>query len=179
MSQGALDLQIRPPARRRGRPPGSRNKGSLQLGKYLEAHFGGLTPGQQAAELAMVKPAEIKRAKADALELGIPDAGLAPTQLAMVVKAARLARALGITRAEAWAALHKVLFELMPYVHQRQPQASEPKDGPQATVYMVPEGDAQDVGSVGGPGESDPIDLIEDFRPDADQVSPDKSHDDA
>lgn len=127
-----------PTPRRRGRPPGARNKGGLELGKYLQAMFGGLTPGQQLAELAMVKPAEVKRAKADALALGIAT-DLPALQLAVVVKAQRLAQALGITRPEAWAAQLKALGELMPYVHQRQPQAEAPKDAkalPQ--VYLIP-----------------------------------------
>ncbi|HEY5409915.1 MAG TPA: hypothetical protein VIJ94_04225, partial [Caulobacteraceae bacterium] len=111
----------------------------MDLGKYVAATFGGMTPGQQAAELAMVKPSEIKRARQDALELGIPDRGLPPLQLAMVVKAERLAKALQIPRAEAWAALHKVLFELMPYIHQKLPPKADPgavADLPH--VFLIP-----------------------------------------
>lgn len=181
MTQPSLPLVQTPPQRRRGRPPGARNKRSADLGRYVEAMFGGMTPGQQAAELALIKPAEIKRAKADARELGVVDLDLPPLMLAMVVKATRLANALGIEKADAWVLLQKERADLMPYIHQRQAQAPDGSKKPPAppTVFLVPEGEAQAQLADLTPDDDDAIELIEHSSGGADDVSPDKSHDDA
>lgn len=141
-----------------GRPPGARNKGSLQLGKYLEARFGGMTPGQQAAEIAMATPKDLKRASAMAKELGLVDLGLDAMTLALVVKAEQLARALGCTRTEAWELLRRERAELYKYVHQAQPPAKESTAAPPATVFLVPEGEAHQA-LAASIGELDDDDL--------------------
>lgn len=161
MSDPLLPLAQAPQIRRRGRPPGARNKASLGLGKYLEAMFGGLTPGQQAAELAMPKPAEVRRARLDAAQLGIRDEGMPLLQLAIVVKAERLAKALNITRAEAWAAMQKVLVELMPYVHQKQaPMSDTGKVAPPATAYLIPDGQAAELADFSDEGDVENIEFL-------------------
>ena len=102
MADPILPLQLTsesPLPRRRGRPRGSSNKRSMDLAKYVAAQFGS-TPGQQMAELAMVTPAQVKRARAEAAELGIAIEGLSPLELAHLVKAKRLSRALSVTMAE-------------------------------------------------------------------------------
>lgn len=94
----------------------------------------------------MVKPKDVKLAKRHAQELGITDLGMQPLVLAMVVKAAQLAAALGISRAEAWSALHAERKALMDYVHQKQaPKADGAKAPPPATAYLIPEGEARPV----------------------------------
>lgn len=142
MTQSLLPL-VQPATshRRRGRPPGAKSKRSLDLARYIEATYAGQTPGQQAAQLCMVTPRDIREAKARAAELQIVDMGLQPLVLAMVVKAAMLGKALGVSRAEAWSALHAERKELMSYVHQKQaPAADKGGAAPIATVFMVPDG---------------------------------------
>jgi hypothetical protein len=123
-----------------GRPKGSRNKRSLDLARYVEAQFGGMTPGQQAAALSMVTPGELRNAKADAAALGVVDLGLSPLTLAMAVKARRLARAIHCEVKEAWLLLAKEREGLMAYVHQKQPQAADRSGAPRPVAFMVPEG---------------------------------------
>jgi hypothetical protein len=143
MPQIALPLVEAPQLRRRGRPPGAKNRRSVDLARYVEATMAGMTPGQQMAELAMVKPSDLKKAKAAAREMGILDLDLPPLMLAMVVKARQLAQALGVSNDFAWLALQKERSELMPYIHQRQaPKADDGKGKPPATVFLVPEGEA-------------------------------------
>lgn len=141
MSDALLPLQPAQQIRRRGRPPGAKSKRSLDLARYIEATYAGQTPGQQMASICMVTPKELKEATRRADELGIQDIGLQPMVLALVVKAAQLAKALGISRAEAWSALHAERKELMGYVHQKQaPAADKGQAKPLATVFMVPDG---------------------------------------
>lgn len=163
MDQLPLTLPIQATAqRRRGRPPGVKNKRSLDLGRYIEAMFGGSTPGQQSAQLCLVTPADLKRAKAEARELQVIDVDLAPLTLAMVVKAKKLARAIGCTSTEAWLLLAKERAELMAYVHQKQPQAAAAPKGAAATVFMVPEHEQQQL-EVGAPDTL--IDFVEETGP--------------
>jgi hypothetical protein len=124
-----------------GRPPGARNKRSLDLGRYVEAYFGGMTPGQQAAALSLVTAKELRSARADAKELRIVDAGLSPLALAMAVKAKRLALAIGCEIKEAWLLLAKEREGLMAFVHQKQPQAADRSEAPRPVAFMVPEGE--------------------------------------
>ena len=128
MTQGLLPLQDAQPLRRRGRPPGSKSKRSLDLAKYIEATYAGQTPGQQMASICMVTPKEMREASRRAAELQIVDMGLQPLVLALVVKAAQLARALGISRADAWSALHAERKALMDYVHQKRSPAADKGD---------------------------------------------------
>jgi hypothetical protein len=58
MSGGLLPA---PEPRRRGRPKGSTNRRSRELADYVSARFGG-SAAQQAAQLALVTPAELKAA---------------------------------------------------------------------------------------------------------------------
>lgn len=144
MTQLGLTLSEAPQPRRRGRPPGAKNRRSIDLARYVEATYGGMTPGQQAAELAMVKPADLKKAKDLARELGVLDVGLSPFMLAMVVKAKQLAKAIGCETRDAWLLLQKERADLMPYIHQRQAPMAESKAKAPATVFLVPEGEAGD-----------------------------------
>lgn len=151
-----------PQGRRRGRPPGSKSKASLDLARYIEARFSGQTPGQQAAELCMVTQADMKKAPALAAQLTIANQGLSPLMLAMVVKADQLAAALGIKRAEAWVLLQREREGLMPYVHQkRAPQADQPGEAAPATVYLVHDEDARPVMS---PPMALSTDFVDDFE---------------
>ena len=128
------------PQRRRGRPPGAKSKRSLDLARWIESQFAGQTPGQQSAMMCMVSPGDLKRAKAQAQELGIVDLGLAPMMLAMVVKAAQLGKALDCDRAQAWLLLQKARDDLMPYIHQRRPAAAEDKGKQPAMAFFIPDG---------------------------------------
>lgn len=143
MTQPLLPLVESPPTRRRGRPPGAKNRRSADLARYVEATYGGMTPGQQAAELALVRPADLKKAKALAAELGIVDVDLPPLMLAMVVKAKQLAKALGVDASTAWVLLQKERADLLPYIHQKQAPMADKKGQPNAQVFLIPEGEAQ------------------------------------
>ena len=155
MTQGALDLVETPILRRRGRPPGARSKRSLDLARYVEAQFGGMTPGQQTAALCLVTVKELKAAKGSMFE-------------AMVIKASELALALGCEKRDAWLLLQKEREGLMPYVHQRQAQAVDAKTAAKpATVFIVPEGpeQADAVAMLAfAAGEDPPIEFVDDFR---------------
>jgi hypothetical protein len=99
-------------ARRRGRPRGSVNKRSVDLARYIEAQYGGMTPGQQSAAVALVTAKELKAARGSVVK-------------ALADKAAILARELGCTKLEAWREMRAEREGLMPYVHQKRPQALE------------------------------------------------------
>jgi hypothetical protein len=150
--------------RRGGRSAGTPNKRSTDLARWVASTFGGMTPGQQAAHLALLTPAEIEAAPDAARELGMVDLGLDPVSLAMAVKAKRLAKALGCEAYEAWVILTREREGLMKYVHQVQPVARDAGGAPAATVYIVPESDVADMAMGELPGDDqDPdfIDLLE------------------
>lgn len=139
----------------------------------------GMTPGQQMAHLALVTPGEIRKAKEDAELLGIPDLGLSKLQLAMVVKAEKLAQALGIKRPDAYAILHRERVELMAYVHQRQPTAPEPGKGGQLPIgFMIPdEGPTRSL-PLALDDDSDGLEIVGLLPSDQSPVSQTQSHDD-
>lgn len=122
-----------PPARRRGRPPGASNKRSTDLLRYIEAVYGGLTPAQQMAELGLVKPAELRKVAKEARARNLP-----PVVVAMAHKAKELGLVLSCSAAEAWELMRKERVELMPYVHQKRPQAVQIEaEGAGLAVLMV------------------------------------------
>lgn len=171
--------------KRIGRPPGAQNRGSLQLGKYLEAQFGGMTPGQQSAEMALVKPGDVARAKADAGELVrlgllrpvVLDLGIPKLQLAQIVKAVRLAIALGCDTRDAYLLGQKEREGLLKYVHQVLPPAKDGAGAPAATVFLVPEGEAVAAASIGQLPDDDDADpdFAEEFAAPLRQVGCGKS----
>lgn len=162
---------------RLGRPPGG-SKRALDLGRYIEATFGGMTPGQQSAELSMVKPADLAKARKLAAELGLVDLGLSPLMLAMAVKAAQLAKVLGCEKRDAWLMLQKERGDLMGYIHQKQAPAAD-KGGkvPIATVFMIPEGDANPAQLADFSANEDELDFIDLSASAPDQVGQPKSDD--
>jgi hypothetical protein len=162
MDQLPLALPNTPPSRRRGRPPGAKSKRSLDLAKYVEARFAGMTPGQQLAELAMVTRAEISRAG------GLQDA--------MAAKAVELSRALSCDPKEAMAIVVKALTELMPYVHQKRPIAVDAKVQQLPTMFVVSEGDMA-PSLAGAPHDDQAADIIDGFLAGEGQVGNDKSDD--
>jgi hypothetical protein len=159
-------LEIRPPAERRagpGRPVGARNKRSQDLARYIEHAYGGMTPGQQSAAVALISPDDVAAAPGDAQQLGLIDLGLDPVTLAMAVKAKRLAKALGCEPFEAWALMARERDGLMKYVHQVRPPARESGAAP-ATVYLVPEGQLIDAPLGQLPGDEQDPDFPELFQ---------------
>jgi hypothetical protein len=149
-----------------GRPAGARNKRSLDLARWIAHAFGGLTPGQQAASIALVTPEDVEDAPEAAKQLGMVDLGLEPVTLALAVKAKRLAKALGCEAFEAWALMSKERDGLMKYVHQVQPPAKAAGAGALATVFVVPEGEVHDVPRLPGDTEDQDPDFIELFGDD-------------
>jgi hypothetical protein len=126
----------------------------------MEATFAGQTPGQQAAEVCMVKPKDLRDAKRLARELQIVDVDLSPVVLAMVVKAAQLAKALGVSRADAWVMLMKEREGLMAYVHQKtSPKPPAPDDAKLPTVYVIPDDQARPAADT----QQAIVEIIEDF----------------
>jgi hypothetical protein len=166
MADAAQELLIGPdpgangalPQRRAGagRPTGAKNKRSLDLARWIEHAFGGMTPGQQAASIALVSPDDVANARDDARQLGMMDLGLEPVTLALAVKARRLSRALGCEAFEAWALMAKERDSLMKFVHQVQPAARDAAGSPPATVFLVPEGEVHELPSLPGEDEQDP-----------------------
>lgn len=165
--------------KRIGRPPNAKGKRSTDLGRYIEATFDGATPGQQSAQLCMVSPRELRQAKAAAKDLGLLDLGLDEFTLAMVVKAKRLAKAIGCETRDAWLLLQKERADLMPYIHQRRPQAAEDKGKAPVLGYMIPDdaGPQQALPDFGLDDDDDAIEIVDENPGAADQVSRPKSHD--
>ncbi|MGH6956246.1 MAG: hypothetical protein ACREEW_06225 [Caulobacteraceae bacterium] len=148
-----------------GRPPGARNKRSLDLARFIEAVYGGMTPGQQSAAVSMVTPKEMKAARGD-------------VTLALATKAATLALLLGCTNLEAWVLLAKERMELIAYVHQKQPMAKESDAKAPATVFLVPEGDASAALAELPDADPEAFEIVEDLPQPADEVGRSKSDDD-
>jgi hypothetical protein len=138
-----------------------------------------MTPGQQSAALALVTPADLKRAKAVAKELRIPDLGLSPMMLAMAVKARQLASAIGCDTKEAWLLLQRERADLMPYIHQRQAQAADDKAKALPTVFMIPDGAGDQAQLADFSMDDEAVEFVEDLAAPADQVGQTKSDDDA
>lgn len=124
---------------RRGRPKGATNKRSGDLRSVLVTTYGGRTPGQQLASVCMVTPKEVRQAR-PAAKL----AGVDPELMAMIQKAERLALAMQWPGAQgvrdAWAMMFKAYGELLPYVHQRLPQAEAPKEGAPLPLIVLADG---------------------------------------
>jgi hypothetical protein len=140
----------------RGRPAGVLNRRSLDLARWIAATFGGMTPGQQAASVALVSPEDVDTAAEDARALGMVNLGLEPVTLALAVKARRLAAALHCDAIDAWAIMSRERDGLMRYVHQVQPPARDAAGAPPATVYLIPEGEVHEVPSLPGEESQDP-----------------------
>lgn len=121
------------PVRRRGRPPGSGNKRSGDLRAYIEAVYGGLTPGQQAAAVGLVTAREVRDAKAEA-----KTRGLSPVVQAMATNAKALAQVLCCDPKEAWLLMMKEREALLPYVHQRlAPREGEKGDPTKGQPMLI------------------------------------------
>lgn len=169
MNTPALPGLAPAPRRGPGRPKGSGNKRSGDLQRYVEAVYGGLTPGQQSAAIGLVTSQELRAAGGDLVR-------------AMALKAQQLARMLGCEGKEAWLLMQRERADLLPYIHQkRAPKAEEPAgDQPTHTFIAVPIEDATAAGGGQALGEWDtPADLLEyqgvSTTPD-EQVTRTKSH---
>lgn len=172
---GSLQARADGAAPRRGRPKGSTNKRGGDLKAILVTTYGGRTPGQQLATVCMVTPKEVRQAKARAKGLGI-DAEL----MAMIEKAERLAVAMGWPGQggvrDAWAMMFKAYGELLPYIHQRLPQAEAPKEGAPLPLIMLPDGpDVQATLPTMALGEDEEFQGLSDMR--QAQLSQPNSHD--
>jgi hypothetical protein len=162
--------------KRRGRPKGSKNKRSSDLLAWVTAEYGGLTPGQQSAAISLVTAKEVRLARPLARELGV-----SPVLAAMMIKAEKIAKHMGWHTKDAWAAMTKEREILLPYVHQRQPQAPDaPKGDGDRPVLLVADVeaesiDARDLGGD-GPAEDDLQGFQQLIGPAAGEVSQPKSH---
>lgn len=159
--------------RPRGRPKGSTGKRSSDLHRYIEAFYGGMTPGQQMAVVGLVTPGEVKASRRKAKLVGLD-----PVMVAMAEKAGALAQVLGCTPKEAWDAMRQERAELMPYVHQKRPAAVE-LTNPDGRLQPIISGLAMvaPVVSTGGmvlEGEAFEITALP--TPEPEQVSRVKSH---
>jgi len=158
------------PKRGPGRPKGSGNKRSGDLQRYVEAQYGGLTPGQQSAAVGLVTQRELREAGGDLL-------------VAMAIKARRLAALIGCEGKEAWLLMQRERADLLPYIHQkRAPKDEVAKDAPPVTFVGVPMEDGTAAGDGRQLGEWEtPPDMLENqwVGPAvADEVTEPKSPDD-
>lgn len=167
---------------RKGRPKGSTNKRSGDLGAILVATYEGRTPGQQLAAVCLPTAKDRREAKARARGLGVD-----VETMAMVIKAEKLAKAMGWTDVgtgkvtaqglrDAWSIMFAAYKELLPFIHQRlAPREGEkPKDAlPMIIMDAEPEGGAA-LPSAFGEGEEDqPLIQVIDL-----QLSQPNSHED-
>lgn len=151
MNSHALPGLAPAPKRGPGRPKGSGNKRSGDLQRYVEAVYGGLTPGQQSAAIGLVTAKELREAGGDLVT-------------AMAIKAARLARLIGCEGKEAWLLMQRERADLLPYIHQKLPPKADGGQGdtPTHTFYAVPVEEATAAGGGQQLGEWDtPPDLLE------------------
>ena len=171
MNTPALPGLAPAPKRGPGRPKGSGNKRSGDLQRYVEAVYGGMTPGQQSAQIGLVTAAELREARGDLV-------------VAMAVKAQRLAALLGCEGKEAWLLMQRERADLLPYIHQKLETKEAPKggDAPTHTYVAIPMEAGTAAGDGLGAGEWDtPPDLL-DYQgvsdPEPEQVTEPKSPDD-
>lgn len=170
MNNPILPLQMgnEPAGRRRpGRPKGSANKRSGDLQRYIEAQYGGLTPGQQSAQLGLVTAAELRDAKGDLV-------------MAMAAKASKLARLLGCEARDAWILMQKERADLLPYIHQKLPTKPEEPTTTQPVTFVAVPVDTMTAADGGAAlGEWDtPPDMLQNqalIEGDAEEVTQDKS----
>lgn len=151
MNTPALPGLAPAPRRGPGRPKGSTNKRSGDLQRYVEAVYGGMTPGQQSAQIGLVTAAELKAAGGDLM-------------VAMALKAKDLARMLGCEGKEAWLLMQRERADLLPYIHQkRAPKEEAPEgEGSTHTILAIPMEAGTAAGDGSGAGEWDtPPDLLE------------------
>lgn len=151
MNSPALPGLAPAPKRGPGRPKGSGNKRSGDLQRYVEAVYGGLTPGQQSAAIGLVTSKELREAGGDLV-------------IAMAMKASRLARLIGCEGKEAWLLMQKERAELLPYIHQKLPPKADGGQGdtPTHTFYAVPVEETTAAGGGVQLGEwGTPPDLLE------------------
>jgi len=144
--------------RRRGRPKGSTNRRPAEFAGYVAARYGG-TAAQQMAAVALVTPAEVRKAG------GVLQARLA--------KARELAQALNIDLVDAWKILAAELAQLAPYTDKRQPLAVEAKGAGFAPSVVV------QIEAAGGqvmPRDALDADFVEVFQAAPALVSQAKSH---
>lgn len=171
MNTPALPGLAPAPKRGPGRPKGSGNKRSGDLQRYVEAIYGGMTPGQQSAAIGLVTREELREAGGDLV-------------LAMAAKANQLARLLGCEGKEAWLLMQRERADLLPYIHQKLPPKPEGAQGdkPTHTFYAVPIEDATAAGDGAQAGQWDtPPDMLEYQGVSVtagEQVTQPKSHDD-
>lgn len=125
------------PKRGPGRPKGSGNKRSGDLQRYVEAQYGGMTPGQQSAQIGLVTAKELREAGGDLM-------------LAMARKANDLARLLGCEGKEAWLLMQRERADLLPYIHQKRATKEEAASGDAPTHQFV--GIPMEAGTAAGDG---------------------------
>lgn len=154
-----------------GRPKGSGNKRSGDLQRYVEAVYGGMTPGQQSAQIGLVTAAELRAQGGDIMA-------------AMGLKALKLAQMLGCEGKEAWLLMQRERADLLPYIHQKLAPKEAPKDGDASTHTYVAipmeAGTAAGDGQIAGEWDTPP-DLLEYQQvsdPEPEQVTEPKSPDD-
>lgn len=141
--------QVEP--KRRGRPPGSRNKGTEDFHRWLQAAYPGVTPAQQSALVALVTPKEVRAAGGSVLK-------------AMAEKAKELAKAIGCDTKEAWRMLAVERAQLLGFAHPKLAQVDiTSKDQQLLPLIIMPDAPAQQNQGV------IELDVIE--------VSPLKAHD--
>lgn len=139
------------PKRGPGRPKGSGNKRSGDLQRYVEAQYGGMTPGQQSAQIGLVTAKELREAGGDLMT-------------AMATKAMLLASLIRCDGKEAWLLMQRERADLLPYIHQKRATKEEaaPGDVPTHTYVAIPMEQGTAAGDGTGAGEWDtPPDLLD------------------
>jgi hypothetical protein len=129
--QGALELPA-PVKRGPGRPKGSRNQGTEDFHRWLQASYPGMTPAQQSAIVALVTPKEVRAAGGSVLK-------------AMAVKAKELATLLEIKTAEAWRMMSVERAQLLAFAHPKLAQVDVTSKGQQLLPLIIMP-DQQDQG---------------------------------
>jgi len=172
MNTPALPGLAPAPRRGPGRPKGSGNKRSGDLQRYVEAQYGGMTPGQQSAQIGLVTATELRAQGGNLM-------------MAMAKKALELALVLGCEGKEAWLLMQRERADLLPYIHQKLATKEAPKDGdaPTHTYVAIPMEAGTAAGDGEGAGEWDtPPDLL-DYQQvsviEGEQVTEPKSPDDS
>lgn len=121
-----------------------------------------MTPGQQLAELCLVTAKDLRDAPRRAEELRILHPPRDRMMLAALVKARELAAGLGCEPRDAWLLLDKAREALMPYVHQRRPQApAEKSDREQVVAFLIPEGGETQALEITDETDLDTVELVE------------------
>ena len=134
------------PEKKRGRPPGAKNKASGDLRKYIAATTGS-TPGQQLADLVMVTQKDMRAGRRALQDMGQDVRAYTPMMMGYWWRRRQLMALFGWSEQYADGVMARLTDMLMPYVHQGLGKAEAEKVDTRPMILA----DTVPLGSKGNP----------------------------